>query len=98
MAPRKAYLELEAQPDKITPYTPKEVSANMYSRPAFMLARITPLLNGITAQAAKAVPMDRTGARKKMNLLALAGTTTSLNTSLNTSAKGWNRPQGPTRF
>ena len=62
MAPRKAYLELDAQPAMMTPYTPIEVSARMYSRLASMLASTSVSVNGITAQAASAGAMDSIGA------------------------------------
>jgi hypothetical protein len=46
IAPRKAYLELDAQPAMTTPYTPIDVMAMMYSRPASMLASTSLSVNG----------------------------------------------------
>ena len=53
IAPRNAYLEFAAQPARMMPYTPIEVSARMYSRPASMLANACSGRNGITAQMRK---------------------------------------------
>ena len=97
-APRNAYLEFEAQPATITPYTPIEVMAMMYSRPALTLARTTSGPNGTTAQAARAGISVTTGATTNSTLLAWLGTTTSLVSSLNTSANGCSSPLKPTRF
>ena len=88
MAPRNAYLELDAQPARITPYTPAEVSASRNSSPALTLAMVRSGDSGITAQAANAVTRVMTGARVNRNLLALAGMITSLVISLTTSANG----------
>src|SRR5512139_1974662 len=63
MAPRKAYLELDAQPAMITPYTPIEVIAITYSNPALILASTSVSVNGITAHAASAGAMARMGPR-----------------------------------
>ena len=54
IAPRKAYFELDAQPAMITLYTPIDVSAMMYKRPALTSASTTSGLKGTTAQAASA--------------------------------------------
>jgi hypothetical protein len=98
MAPRKAYLELDAQPATTTPYTPMEVMAMMYSRPASMLASTSLSVNGNTAQAARAGAMTRMGPRKNRPLLAPLGTMISLNISFTASAMGCSRPMGPTRL
>src|SRR5574343_805652 len=98
MAPRKAYLELDAQPDRIIPYTPMEVMAMMYSRLASMLASTRVSLNGTTAQAANAGALASIGAMMKMPLLAPVGTTISFSSSFKPTAIGWIKPQGPTRF
>src|SRR5580698_669665 len=92
MAPRKAYLELDAQPARITPYTPAEVSASRNSSPALTLAMVRSGDSGITDQAAKAVTRVIIGARANRNLLDFAGMITSLVSSLTTSANGWPRP------
>src|SRR5690606_6479350 len=52
IAPRKAYFELDAQPARMMPYTPSEVIASRYSRPALAFDSTTCASNGITAQAA----------------------------------------------
>src|SRR6267154_1696434 len=64
IAPRKAYFELEAQPATITPYTPSEVTAITYSKPALTSASTTPGANGITAQAASDGIITSTGASR----------------------------------
>jgi len=56
MAPRNAYFELEAQPARMMPYTPSEVIASRYSRPALALESTIRASKGITDQAAKAGP------------------------------------------
>src|SRR5690606_8217578 len=61
-APRKAYLELDAQPATITPYTPMDVMAMTNSRPALISASTTSGPKGITAQAASAGINVTTGA------------------------------------
>src|SRR5690606_2125798 len=96
-APRNAYLEFDAQPATITPYTPTDVMAMIYSRPALTSASTTSGPNGTTAHAASAGISVTTGATTNRILLACVGTTTSLVSSLNTSAKGCNRPRKPTR-
>ncbi len=102
MAPRKAYLEFDAQPARITPYTPTEVSDSTYSRPASTLAMEKPGTMGITAQVAKAGISVMAGASRNSTLLDFDGTTTSLISSLMTSANGWpkpgNRPNRRTRL
>ncbi|MNG39247.1 hypothetical protein D3C84_1272520 [compost metagenome] len=40
-APRKAYFEFDAQPARMMPYTPSEVIASRYSRPALALESTT---------------------------------------------------------
>src|SRR5437899_2919486 len=69
IAPRNEYLELAAQPARITPYTPIEVMAMMYSKDALILDTTSVSVNGITAQAASAGPIDSTGASKNNALL-----------------------------
>ena len=94
MAPRKAYFELEAQPARITPYTPIEVSAMMYSSPALIFASISRALNGTTAQAASAgISADRRRQQEQDLVGACAGMMISLISSLRTSAIGCTRPQ-----
>ena len=80
------------------PYTPIEVIAMMYSRPALTLASTTCGLNGTTAQAAIATVRVITGASTNRILSAPVGMMISLNTSLMPSAMGCSRPSGPTRL
>ena len=61
-----------------------------------MSAITQPLLKGITAQAMKATITLTRGARKKITLLAPAGTITSLNRNFSASAMVCSRPNGPT--
>ncbi len=98
MAPRKAYLEFDAQPAMMTPYTSSEVMAIRNSRPALMLARATSGPKGTTAQAASAGMMVMMGPSTNRPLLAAVGMMISLVSSLSASAIGCNRPKGPTRF
>jgi len=72
--------------------------ARMNNRPASMSARTSQSENGTTAQAAKAGIKVSIGASTNRNLFALLGMMISFSNSLNTSANGWNRPFGPTRF
>src|SRR5690606_21240227 len=92
-APSNAYLELDAQPATMTPYTPSDVIAITYNKPAFTLARTISGPKGMTAQAANAGIRVTTGASTNKTLLDLAGMITSLVRSLNTSAKGCNKPR-----
>ena len=84
MAPRNAYLELDAQPARITPYTPSEVIASRYSRPTLALDNTNWPSNGITDQAANDGARVSSGAMMNIALCALAGSTSSLNSSLKT--------------
>ena len=54
--------------------------------------------NGTTAHAASAGASESIGAMKKSQRFAPVGTTISLNSIFSTSAKGWSKPSGPTRF
>ncbi len=69
MAPRNAYLEFDAQPARITPYTPTEVSASTYSRPALTSAITRFGSSGITAQMANAGISVIMGAMRNRTLL-----------------------------
>src|SRR4029078_2484303 len=82
IAPMNAYFEFDAQPAMMTPYTPNEVSARMYSSPALMLESMTSGAHGITAHAASAGMIASIGATIKSALLALVGRMISLNSSL----------------
>src|ERR1700733_13746859 len=62
IAPRNAYFEFDAQPARITPYTPTDEIAIAYRRPALMSPSTAPAWNGITAQTAKAGTTTMTGA------------------------------------
>src|SRR5690606_40440711 len=77
----------------ITPYTPIEVIASRYSRPALALDSTTCASNGTTAQAANAGTRALSGASSYRTGCAWVGLTTSLNSSWKTSAKAWNTPQ-----
>src|ERR1043166_3609879 len=90
--PRNAYLELDAQPAMMTPYTPIDVIAITYSKPASMLASTNSGLNGTTAHAASAGAIVIAGASTNRNLLAPVGMMISLNSSLRPSAIGWAQP------
>src|SRR5438552_6280677 len=96
--PRNAYFELDAQPARMMPYTPIDVIASMYKRPALMLDSTSDSENGITAHAASAGASDNIGAMKNSQRLAPVGTTISLNSILSTSANGCSSPSGPTRL
>ena len=48
------YLELEAHPPMIIPYTPKDETAKIYKIPTLMSATTQPSAKGITAQDDKA--------------------------------------------
>ena len=74
------------------PYTPSEVIASRYSRPALAFDSTIFASNGTTAHAANAGASAINGPRMYMVFCALAGIRTSLNSSLNTSAKAWNMP------
>ena len=88
IAPRNAYFELVAQPARMTPYTPAEVSARMYSSPALMFATVKPGHNGMTAQVHSAGINASSGAIRNRNLFELDGMTISLTSSFSTSANG----------
>ena len=89
MAPRNAYLEFDAQPARITPYTPTEVSDSTYSRPASISA--------ITSSGderdhgpgrERRDQRDRRRDAEQEPCSTFAGMTTSLISSLMTSANG----------
>src|SRR4051794_14147371 len=98
IAPRKAYLEFDDQPARMMPYTPIDVIASRYKRPALMLASTPFSSNGITAHAANAGVSASNGASTNSSLLDFAGIRYSLSNSLNTSANVCSRPAGPTLF
>src|SRR3954469_5164617 len=77
--PMKAYFEFDAQPARMTPYTPMDVIERLYSRPALMLETTYPSENGTTAHAASAGPIESTGATKNSHRFAPMGTMISLN-------------------
>src|SRR5688572_6453593 len=86
IAPRNAYFEFDAQPARMMPYTPSEVIASRYNRPALAFDNTAFASNGTTAQAANAGARVSSGASLYRNDSALVGWITSLNSSLNTSA------------
>ena len=81
-------MEFDAQPARMTPYTPTEVSESTYSRPALTSAITRFGSSGITAQIAKAGISVIIGAMRNSTLFDSAGITTSLISSLMTSANG----------
>ena len=70
----------------------------MYSTPASTLAIENPGHSDMTAQAANAGISASSGATMNRKRFERVGITTSLISSLITSAKGCSRPFGPTRF
>src|SRR3989338_9198642 len=80
-APRKAYLELEAHPAMMMPYTPSEGIARRYNNPALTSASAAPSPNGITAQADSDGASAMMGARMNRNLSDPLGTIISLNSN-----------------
>src|SRR5690606_25720460 len=98
IAPRNAYFEFDAQPARITPYTPSDVNARTYSSPASMFAMTKSSLSGTTAHTAKAGTSETMGAITNRKRFELVGMTTSLNIILNRSANGCSSPRNPTRF
>src|SRR3989338_4484256 len=91
-APRKAYLELDAQPAMMMPYTASEVSARIYSNPALRSASTMPSLNGTAAHAASDGASAMIGARTNRNLLEPVGMMISLKNNFTPSAIGCNKP------
>src|SRR5574343_2002089 len=89
MAPRNAYFELEAQPDRMIPYTPMDVMAMMYSRLASIFASTRLSVKGTTAHAARAGAIASIGAMTKIPLLAVVGTIISLSSNFKPSAIGF---------
>ena len=73
VAPRNAYFEFDAQPARITAYTPIDEIAIAYSRPAFTFARTASAWNGITAHTANAGTTVITGAIRYSQRLAALG-------------------------
>jgi hypothetical protein len=66
-------LEFDAQPARMTPYTPIDVSAITYRSPALIFDSTSVSLKGITAHAARAGPISRTGAMRNRYRLAPVG-------------------------
>ena len=83
-----AYLEFDAQPAIITPYTATDVIAKIYNKPAFTSANTNVASNGTTAQAANAGAMAKTGPSKNRVLFDAVGIRISLNKSFRPSASG----------
>ena len=84
--PKKGYLELDAQPPIIMPYTPKDETAKRYSMPTLISAKTKFWSKGITAQAINASVIVTIGARMKIILLDVAGIMISLKRYFNASA------------
>ncbi len=63
-----------------------------------MSAITNQLLNGTAAQTASAGTSESIGAITNRNRFDFVGTTISLSSILITSANGWSKPFGPTRF
>src|SRR5689334_9954535 len=80
------------------PYTPIDVIARMYKRPALMLERTSVSENGTTAHAASAGASESIGAMKNSQRFAPVGMMISLNNIFITSANGGSKPSGPTRL
>ncbi len=80
------------------PYTPIEVMAKIYSKPASIFANVRVASKGITAHAAKAGAIANTGAITNKYIFDFAGKITSFSISFKPSAIGCNKPNGPTRF
>ena len=96
IAPKKGYLELEAHPPIIIPYTPNDETAKRYKIPTLMSARTKSSPNGITAHDINANVIVTTGANTNTSLFELAGIIISLKIYFNASANDWNKPNGPT--
>ncbi len=97
---------MDAQPPMINPYTPMVAMATMNSMPV-----LTSVMNqesapgwpargpmGMTEKMMNAGPTTRQGARMKAHFTASFGVVSSFTRSFITSASGWSRPHGPTRF
>ena len=93
-----AYLEFDAQPATMTPYTPMDVIAIMNNKLASTLANTFSGVNGMTAHATKAGASDKIGAMMNRYLLDPDGMTISFINIFSTSANGCSNPRGPTRF
>jgi len=65
-APKKAYLELLAQPEHKIEYVPREEITNMYNTPIFKSLINNPNPNGITAQPRSAKVKHIIGDIKKI--------------------------------
>ena len=96
IAPKKGYLELEAHPPIIIPYTPNDETAKRYKIPTLISARTKSSPNGITAHDIHANVIVPTGANTNTSLFELAGIIISLKIYFNASANDWNKPNGPT--
>ena len=69
-APKNGYLEFEAHPAIIIPYTPREDTAKIYKIPTLIFASTSVSLKGITAQAINANDIVTIGAIIKITLFA----------------------------
>jgi hypothetical protein len=102
-------LLFELQPARTIPYTPIEAMAKMARMPTLTSDTcsligssshpnsVVSAPNGTTANAAKAVAAESTGASANSTLSAPSGRNCSLNINLITSANGCRSPRGPTR-
>ena len=98
IAPKSAYLLLEAQPARKTISTLVLEIASTNSTPTSKSASVMLGPKGITPQTRMAGTNTRTGGRKKSALSAARGANSSLRISFMASATGWKRPRGPTRL
>ena len=98
IAPKKAYLELLDQPDKITPYTAKPEIAKINKRLILTSAKKQYDPKGKIDQLSKLIKNVSMGAKMKLNVFAFVGITASLTKSFKPSAKGCNNPKKPTEF
>ena len=95
-APRKEYLELLAQPAKITLYTLKDEIANQNKTLNFTLQITLEKLNGIKHHVNKLINKLKNGAIKKIPEYDLLGMIISFKINFKASAKGCSKPQNPT--
>jgi hypothetical protein len=82
----------------ITPRAPIEVMETKKSSAMFRSATTASGANGMTIHTAAAGMNMAIGAARKTHRSARPGDRFSLLNSLKTSAAGWRRPLGPTRF
>lgn len=87
-APKKAYLELLDQPDKITPNTPNDEAANTKSKPNEISTKKPFKPKGMKDQPNKLSKNVNIGEKTKLKVLELVGITVSLSNSFKPSTSG----------